>query len=203
MTGKLTARPAGRPGFCLALASLRRFLLRLTPFANPGQPENIRRRFLRHAESIRPMWSVNPSLGWSNGLPPIDSNPSPRTPREENVLPIVRMSSDRLFLDRVGRHQSPSPLHRQAQTTMHFSEAFKKGTFLLCWKGGHSYFAATDVLLTLDRNLPYQQNLNTKRIAVLIVRARSNRVQDLLPVLPKCLAALVPVQPKQVARRTR
>jgi hypothetical protein len=33
-----------------------------------------------------------------------------------------------------------------------------------------------DVLLTLDKNLPYQQNLNTKRIAVLIVRARSNRI---------------------------
>ena len=29
-----------------------------------------------------------------------------------------------------------------------------------------------DALLTLDKNLPYQQNLSTKRIAVLIVRAR-------------------------------
>ena len=29
-----------------------------------------------------------------------------------------------------------------------------------------------DVFLTLDKNLPYQQNLDTKRIAVLIVRAR-------------------------------
>ena len=31
------------------------------------------------------------------------------------LSPIVLMSSGRLFLDRVGRHQSPSPLHRQAQ----------------------------------------------------------------------------------------
>jgi len=30
-----------------------------------------------------------------------------------------------------------------------------------------------DVLLTLDKNLPYQQNMDTKGIAVLIVRARS------------------------------
>jgi hypothetical protein len=29
--------------------------------------------------------------------------------------PIVLMSSGRLFLDRVGRHQSPSPLHRRDQ----------------------------------------------------------------------------------------
>ena len=57
-----------------------------------------------------------------------------------------------------------------------------------------------DLLLTLDKNLPYQQNLTTKRIAVLIVRARSNRIQDLLPVIPECLAALATIQPCQVVR---
>ena len=57
-----------------------------------------------------------------------------------------------------------------------------------------------DVLLTLDKNLPYQQNLDTRRIAVLIVRARSNRIQDLLPVVPECLAALATIQPRQVVR---
>ena len=57
-----------------------------------------------------------------------------------------------------------------------------------------------DVLLTLDKNLPYQQNLDTKRIAVLIVRARSNRIQDLLPVIPECFAALESIQPRQVVR---
>jgi Domain of unknown function (DUF5615) len=57
-----------------------------------------------------------------------------------------------------------------------------------------------DLLLTLDKNLPYQQDLTTKRIAVLIVRARSNRIQDLLPILPECLAALASIQPRQVVR---
>ena len=57
-----------------------------------------------------------------------------------------------------------------------------------------------DVLLTLDKNLPYRQNLDTKQIAVLIVRARSNRIQDLLPVVPECLAALTTIQPGQVVR---
>ena len=57
-----------------------------------------------------------------------------------------------------------------------------------------------DVLLTLDKNLPYQQNLDTKRIAVIIVRVRSNRIQDLLPVMPECLAALESIQPQQVVR---
>lgn len=57
-----------------------------------------------------------------------------------------------------------------------------------------------DVLLTLDKNLPYQQNLDTKLIAVLIVRVPSNRIQDLLPVVPECLAALAAIQPRQVVR---
>ncbi len=57
-----------------------------------------------------------------------------------------------------------------------------------------------DVLMTLDKNLPYQQNLDTTRIAVLIIRARSNRIQDLLPVVPECLAALVSIQPRHVVR---
>lgn len=57
-----------------------------------------------------------------------------------------------------------------------------------------------DVLLTLDKNLPYQQNLGTQRIAVLIVRARSNRIQDLLPAIPESLAALETFKPPQVIR---
>jgi hypothetical protein len=60
--------------------------------------------------------------------------------------------------------------------------------------------AQFDVLLTLDKNLPYQQNLDTKRIALLIVRAPSNRIRDLLPAIPECLATLVSIQPRQVVR---
>jgi len=44
------------------------------------------------------------------------SDSSPRTRREDQrSRPIVSMSSGRLFLDRVGRHQSPSSLHRRDQ----------------------------------------------------------------------------------------
>ena len=57
-----------------------------------------------------------------------------------------------------------------------------------------------DVLLTLDKSLPYQQNLDTKRIAVLIVRSRSNRIQDLLAYVPDCLAVLATIRPRQVVR---
>ena len=57
-----------------------------------------------------------------------------------------------------------------------------------------------DVLLTLDKNLPYQQNLDSVRIAVLIIHAYSNRLADLLPLLPECLVALETIQPRQVIR---
>ena len=60
--------------------------------------------------------------------------------------------------------------------------------------------AALEEAKALDKNLPYQQNLDTKRIAVLIVRAPSNRLQDLVPVVPECLAALETIQPRQVVR---
>jgi hypothetical protein len=52
-----------------------------------------------------------------------------------------------------------------------------------------------DVLLTLDKNIPYQHDLKLGRIAILIVRAPSNRVQDLLPVIPDCLVALQSIEP--------
>jgi len=57
-----------------------------------------------------------------------------------------------------------------------------------------------DVLLTLDKNIPYQQDLKLGRIAILIVRAPSNRIQDLLPVIPDCLVALQSIEPGQVVR---
>ena len=55
-----------------------------------------------------------------------------------------------------------------------------------------------DVLLTLDKNIPYQQDLTSGRMAILIVRAPSNRIQDLLPVIADCLAALGSIEPGQV-----
>ncbi len=57
-----------------------------------------------------------------------------------------------------------------------------------------------DVLLTLDKNLPYQLDLSSGRIAILIIRARSNRIQDIMPLIPQCLAALARIRPRQVIR---
>jgi len=45
--------------------------------------------------------------------------------------------------------------------------------------------ARFDALVTIDRNLRYQQNLSGRKIALLVVRARSNRVADLEPHFPR------------------
>ncbi len=47
-----------------------------------------------------------------------------------------------------------------------------------------------DALVTVDRNLPHQQHLPKFRIDVIILRARTNRLVDLMPLVPSLLAAL-------------
>src|SRR6266542_20043 len=52
-----------------------------------------------------------------------------------------------------------------------------------------------DVFITMDRKLPSQQNVPRYRIAVLVIRGRSNRLRDLLPLVPHILAALPSCKP--------
>ena len=52
-----------------------------------------------------------------------------------------------------------------------------------------------DVLVTADRGLEFQQNLARLKISVLVLVAPSNQVEDLVPVLPAALAALLRIEP--------
>ena len=47
-----------------------------------------------------------------------------------------------------------------------------------------------DVLLTMDRNLPHQQNLVIQPFGVVLIEAPSNRMIHLLPLVSEILAAL-------------
>jgi hypothetical protein len=58
--------------------------------------------------------------------------------------------------------------------------------------------AEFDVFLTTDRNLSYQQNVRTFAIAIIVLVARSDRVEDLRPLVPRILEALTTVQPGTV-----
>ena len=44
--------------------------------------------------------------------------------------------------------------------------------------------AQFDVFVTVDRNLSFQQHLPEFTIAVIVLRARTNRLQDLRPLIP-------------------
>ena len=57
-----------------------------------------------------------------------------------------------------------------------------------------------DVFLTVDQGIEYQQNLTARKIAILILHARSNRLKDLLSLVPACLARLESLQPGQIVR---
>ena len=76
--------------------------------------------------------------------------PGQRTRREEHV-PSHRpqMSSGRLFLDRVARQQSPSPLHRHPQTNTHSLQATAKGDISTLLRTRHFYFALTAAVLSV------------------------------------------------------
>ena len=47
-----------------------------------------------------------------------------------------------------------------------------------------------DAFVTVDQNLPFQQNVSSQGVAVLVLRAKTNRLADLRPLVPKLLAAL-------------
>jgi predicted nuclease of predicted toxin-antitoxin system len=55
-----------------------------------------------------------------------------------------------------------------------------------------------DVFLTVDRNLKYQQNVSGRRIGILILRAKSNRLPDVLQHLSSCIAALKTIRPGEI-----
>jgi hypothetical protein len=47
-----------------------------------------------------------------------------------------------------------------------------------------------DVLVTVDRRIAHQQDLPQFEIAVLVLRARSNRLSDLAPLMTRLTAAI-------------
>jgi hypothetical protein len=57
-----------------------------------------------------------------------------------------------------------------------------------------------DVLITMDRGIEFQQNLATVSVSILLVRAPSNRVMHLLPLVPAILEALPTLKPGQLHR---
>lgn len=58
--------------------------------------------------------------------------------------------------------------------------------------------AEFDVFLTADRNIRYQQNLRERSLAIIVLVAPSNRLQDTAPLMPQVNALLPTIQPGQI-----
>ena len=56
--------------------------------------------------------------------------------------------------------------------------------------------ARFDAFITVDRNLPYQQNLAALPIAVVVLGALSNELNALLGLIPRLEVALSALQPR-------
>jgi predicted nuclease of predicted toxin-antitoxin system len=84
----------------------------------------------------------------------------------------------------------PSRLKRElvghdAKTAPEMGWASKRNGELLALAVGQF-----DVFLTADRNLSYQQDVSSFDVAVVVLVARSNRLEDLRPLAPRILEVL-------------
>lgn len=57
-----------------------------------------------------------------------------------------------------------------------------------------------EVFLTMDRGVEFQQNIQSVSIGVLLIRAPSNRFEDLQPLIAEVHNALNTIQPGQLRR---
>ena len=55
-----------------------------------------------------------------------------------------------------------------------------------------------DVLVTMDKGIAYQQNLRNAALSVIIISAKSSRLEDVVPAMPHVNAALRALEPGQV-----
>ena len=54
---------------------------------------------------------------------------------------------------------------------------------------------ACDVFVTMDRNIPHQQNITALQFGVILVQAQSNRIEDLRPIVKSLQRAILDARP--------
>ncbi|MEN8180314.1 MAG: DUF5615 family PIN-like protein [Pseudomonadota bacterium] len=57
-----------------------------------------------------------------------------------------------------------------------------------------------DVFITADLNLSYQQNLTQSQLAVIALAAPTNRLEDLLPLIPQIIELLPRIRAGRITR---
>ena len=57
-----------------------------------------------------------------------------------------------------------------------------------------------EVIITTDQEIPFQQNMTSRKISVIVLCAPTNRLADLRPLVPAAIEALDSIKPGQVIR---
>lgn len=57
-----------------------------------------------------------------------------------------------------------------------------------------------DAFITIDGNMRYQQNMKGRSFVLVVLKARDNTIEVLLPLMPQVLAALPTIQPEQIVK---
>jgi hypothetical protein len=60
--------------------------------------------------------------------------------------------------------------------------------------------AGYDVLLTVDQGLEYQQNLTARRLSIISISSKTNKLEDLLPLVHAILEVLSRIEPGELVR---
>ena len=100
----------------------------------------------------------------------------------------------RLLLDECvpARLRQALPSHQVSTVVQEGWSGIKNGKLLALAAAGF------DALITVDKNLPYQQNISKLPVAVLVLDAASNELPYLLPLVPALEHALVNLKPGDV-----
>ena len=101
----------------------------------------------------------------------------------------------RILLD----EYAPRPLKREfadyeIRTVVEMGWSGKKNGALLRLMNQEGF----TLLLTTDQNLRYQQNLQQAGVAVVVLVALSNKLSDLLPLMPDARSVLDTIAPGEV-----
>jgi predicted nuclease of predicted toxin-antitoxin system len=98
----------------------------------------------------------------------------------------------RLLLDECvpARLRQALPAHQVSTVVQAGWSGIKNGQLLALAAAGF------DALITVDKNLPYQQHVASLPVAVLVLDAPSSELHHLLPLVPNLEAALSRLQPR-------
>lgn len=58
--------------------------------------------------------------------------------------------------------------------------------------------AGFEILITVDQNIPHQQNVTKSAISVVVLRAPTTNIDDLIPLVPELERALTGLKASQV-----